>query len=332
VRNISKYVYSKKFNLRTSKPTEPLSEDEYPFNIPTHWRWERLDNIACYIQRGKGPKYANKSDVYVVSQKCIRWARFDLTPARFIETNALETYGDERYLQYGDLLWNSTGTGTVGRVAIYDQDDSVKAVADSHVTVIRLANVNFRYIWFLIATPWVQERIDPQHEDSIVSGTTNQVELSASSVKALQVPCPPLEEQKRIVAKVDALMNLCDQLEKLITGSQDIAKELAKAAIASITGTKIKEDEKMKTPKTELVSKLKLKVSPNNKDQAPLSAILAKHNGELSSKALWNYSGLEIDAFYQQLKTEMARDWIVEPEKARMIEKDADNQSEAEAG
>lgn len=77
----------------------------------------------------------------------------------------------------------------------------------------------------------------------------------------------------------------------------------------------------MNVPKTELVTKLKLKTSPNNKDQAPLSAILAKHNGELSAKALYTNSGIEIDGFYRQLKSEMAEGWIEEPEKAQVIER-----------
>jgi len=83
----------------------------------------------------------------------------------------------------------------------------------------------------------------------------------------------------------------------------------------------------MKAPKTELVTRLKLKTSPGKKDQAPLAAILAKHDGELPAKGLWNYSGLTIDGFYQQLKTEMARGWIHEPEKARMVEKAASTDS-----
>ena len=79
----------------------------------------------------------------------------------------------------------------------------------------------------------------------------------------------------------------------------------------------------MKVPSNKLVSKLKLNVSPANDAQAPLSAILIKHNGELTAKALWNYSGLNIQDFYQQLKIEMANRWIVEPEKAGMRELEA---------
>ncbi len=79
----------------------------------------------------------------------------------------------------------------------------------------------------------------------------------------------------------------------------------------------------MKVPKTELVSRLQTKSKPKPTDQAPLADLLSKHKGELAAKTLWQQSGLEIDAFYQQLKTEMANGWIVEPEQATMKEVEA---------
>ena len=79
----------------------------------------------------------------------------------------------------------------------------------------------------------------------------------------------------------------------------------------------------MKVPKTELVSTLRVGVSPANSERAPLAAILIRNNGEIPAKTLWQASGLEIDAFYQQLKTEMARGWIVQPEVAYMREVEA---------
>ena len=54
-----------------------------------------------------------------------------------------------------------------------------------------------------------------------------------------------------------------------------------------------------------------------------MALLIAKHKGEIAAKNLWQQSGLEIDAFYQQLKTEMANGWIVEPEKAVMKEVDS---------
>lgn len=199
--------------LRNTRLYPPLREDEYPYEIPKHWQWERLEQIACYIQRGKQPNYINSGTALAVSQKCIQWTGLNLSAARYVDEVSLNSYGEERFLQPGDLLWNSTGTGTVGRVAIYDIGKNVKAVADSHVTIIRLSNFVPRYVWSVLASPWIQVRIAPEHKDSIVTGTTKQVELATSSVRALAIPCPPIAEQQRIVIKVDELMALCDKLE-----------------------------------------------------------------------------------------------------------------------
>lgn len=205
-------AYESALELRATRLHPPLTTS--PFAIPAHWRWVRLEQLALYIQRGKGPKYAERGAVSVVSQKCIQWAGFDISQARHIADESIDAYGKERFLCPGDLLWNSTGTGTAGRVAIFEGQPEKRAVADSHVTVIRLANSQPKYLWCVIASPWVQTRIQPTHPESLVSGTTQQVELATSTARALAVPYPPLEEQIRIVAKVDELMALCDQLEK----------------------------------------------------------------------------------------------------------------------
>jgi type I restriction enzyme S subunit len=157
------------------------------------------------------------------------------------------------------------------------------------------------------------------------TGTSDSMRnVSRKVIHELSIPLPPLDIQIKILHKVEKLVTLCDLMKDQYERLRNTSKNLALASVAAITGTQIKEQEKMKVPKTELVSKLRIAASPPaNKEQAPLSAILVKHNGELSAKALWNYSGLEIDRFYQQLKIEMARGWIVEPEKAFMKEKEA---------
>ena len=225
--------YEKALNLRAYK-LQPLLKSN-PFPVPAHWQWARLEQICLYIQRGKGPKYVEKSLTPVVSQKCIQWSGFDLSAARFVADDSLDTYGEERYLCEGDLLWNSTGTGTAGRVAIFRADESIKAVADSHVTVVRLANCSPRYLWCVIASLWVQSRIEPSHPDSLVSGTTQQVELNTSTVRALPIPLPPLEEQSRIVAKVDELMALCDKLEAQQQTRRKIQNNLRQSTLQAVT-------------------------------------------------------------------------------------------------
>ncbi|MBS4010857.1 MAG: restriction endonuclease subunit S [Roseovarius sp.] len=179
------------------------------FSLPASWQWTTLEDVAAYIQRGKGPKYAKSpTSVPVISQKCIQWSGFDLGPARYVDESSLEGYGVERYLQPGDLLWNSTGTGTVGRVALFPSGLSHRIVADSHVTVVRLAACSPRYVWTWLASTFVQSRME-----RLTSGTTNQQELNVATVRRMPVPIPPLAEQNRIVETVDELVGLCDRLQ-----------------------------------------------------------------------------------------------------------------------
>lgn len=229
---VDRAAYESKFELRATRPQPPL--DTSAFAIPDHWRWVRLEQLALYIQRGKGPKYAERGAVAVVSQKCVQWSGFDIALARHIDDDSVEAYGKERFLLDGDLLWNSTGTGTAGRVAIVQGVAESQAVADSHVTVVRLASAHHRYVWCVIASPWVQVRIHPAHPDSLVSGTTQQVELATSTVRALAVPCPPVEEQARIVAKVHELMALCDQLEQQQQDLRKLRKALRQSTLETL--------------------------------------------------------------------------------------------------
>lgn len=80
----------------------------------------------------------------------------------------------------------------------------------------------------------------------------------------------------------------------------------------------------MKAPQTELIASLRLGTAPDIKAQAPLATILTRHNGEMCAKDLWQRFGGEIDAFYAQLKTEVAHGWVQEPAVAEMREKQAD--------
>ena len=179
--------------------------DEVPFDIPDSWEWVRLIDVCEYIQRGKSPKYSPIKKYPVVAQKCNQWSGFSIEKAQFIEPDSLSSYGPERLLQDNDLMWNSTGLGTLGRMAIYKTaaNPYELAVADSHVTVIRPLKqfVLPEYLYYYFANPTVQSVIEDQAD-----GTTKQKELATATIKAYLTPIPPLAEQRLILAKLSEVL------------------------------------------------------------------------------------------------------------------------------
>ena len=181
--------------------------DEIPFEIPDSWGWVRLNYICSYIQRGKSPKYSLIKKYPVVAQKCNQWSGFSIEKAQFIDPDTLSSYAEERLLQDGDLMWNSTGLGTLGRIAVYHSvlNPYELAVADSHVTVIRPLKtyVLSQYLYYYFASDTVQSVIEDKSD-----GSTKQKELSTTTVKNYLVPIPPYREQQRIVEKIKTVTSI----------------------------------------------------------------------------------------------------------------------------
>lgn len=199
--------------LKKEKPLPEITEDEKPFDIPESWQWCRLDDVAVKtIKRGKSPTYATKSNTLVFAQKCNTKAGYiDLSLAQYLDETKISKYPEEEFMVDKDIVLNSTGNGTLGRVGIYhnsDNPNSYLVVPDSHVTIIRvntLISVEFVFYSLKYYQPYME---------SLGSGSTNQTELSAGVVKALLFPLPPLAEQKRIVAKIEELLPYIDRYER----------------------------------------------------------------------------------------------------------------------
>ena len=210
--------------IKKSKPLPEITEDEIPFEIPESWEWVRLSDVCVYLQRGKSPKYSDIKKIPVIAQKCNQWEGFQLEKAQFIDPDTLEKYADERLLQDKDILINSTGLGTVGRNQIYPASENPYgiAVADSHVTVVRLNSTAIlpEYFFHYWRNPSVQLVIEDQ-----TSGSTKQKELALATIQSYIVPLPPLEEQHRIVAKIEEILPYIDQYDKAYTKLETFNKK-----------------------------------------------------------------------------------------------------------
>ena len=200
-----------KKNPKAKKPApivaSEIEEDEIPFEIPESWCWCHLGEVCNEIKRGKSPKYVDKSDYLAFAQKCnVKTGGIDLSLALYLDEKSIDRYSEEDNLIQGDVVINSTGGGTMGRVGYYEikVPEGIKGVyPDSHVTVIRsIGNINQRYLYYIL------KHNQPVLEDC-GTGSTNQTELKPGVLANFVIPLPPLEEQEEIVKKVEELLPLC---------------------------------------------------------------------------------------------------------------------------
>ena len=147
--------------------------------VPENWEDTTLENITTLITRGSAPKYSDNSDQTVVNQKCIRNHTIDLSLARTHTPKAI----NEKWLKFGDLLINSTGDGTLGRVAQVWFAPKALTV-DSHVTIVRPAREELIFyigLWGILH----EKEIESLH-----TGSTGQTELPRDRVKMLKLLLP----------------------------------------------------------------------------------------------------------------------------------------------
>lgn len=299
--------------IAASKPTSESLPD-----LPTGWKWETLENLTEYItsgSRGWKAYMVSTGDTFIRSQD-IKQDALIFENRAFVSLPE-RTEGKRTLVQPDDLLLTITG-GNVGKCARVPVLDC-KAYVSQHVALIRLKK--------------------PEQSEFIHSWMTNthggrkflsryiygdKPGLNLSQVASVPVPIPPPEVQKSIVRQLRHYGKLCAQLAAQIENASRVAGAFAAASVATITGIRPEEEEEpLKTPKTELVSRLHLLNSPSTKEQAPLAEILARHHDEMAAGELWQRFGGDIDAFYAQLKLEIAKGWIAEPAVAEMREVEA---------
>ena len=180
--------------------------DKVPFEIPDSWEWVRLKNLVKKeIRRGKSPKYTVSSNIQVFAQKCnVKTGGIDMTLAKYLDDTVFPKYPEEECMRDNDIVVNSTGNGTLGRIGMFHDSDRINEniiVPDSHVTVIRASEfLSADYIFYVL------NYYQPYLEKSC-SGSTNQTELKPAVIFELFIPVPPVSEQIRIITKlIEALI------------------------------------------------------------------------------------------------------------------------------
>jgi type I restriction enzyme, S subunit len=149
--------------------------------VPKGWHPSTLGEQCMYLNRGISPKYIDEGGVLVLNQKCIR--DFSLDPTKGRRHDPAQRNVSGRELQLGDVLVNSTGVGTLGRVAQVLRLDE-PAIVDSHVTVVRSGSrLNSEYLgqWFVTMQPDIE---------AMGEGSTGQTELSRGKLASMSILVP----------------------------------------------------------------------------------------------------------------------------------------------
>lgn len=167
---------------------------------------KKLGDVCDVLTRGISPKYMEDGGICVLNQKCIRNHAVSLEPSRRHDIS-IKNVPNERFVQLGDVLVNSTGTGTLGRVAQIRDLLPEQTTVDSHVTIVRPNKDLFHLDFFGYAMIMIEEEIKNAGE-----GCGGQTELARSALaEKFFVRFPEdAAEQKRIVSILDESFEAID--------------------------------------------------------------------------------------------------------------------------
>ncbi|WP_353237623.1 restriction endonuclease subunit S [Limnohabitans sp.] len=279
---------------------------------PDHWAVAAFDELAVVIggvTKGRNLRGRQMIVCPYLAVANVQRGYFKLENLKTIEIAADELA--KYQVSEGDLLITEGGDwDKVGRTAIW-RGGAMNCLHQNHVFKARVPSAYLLNDWIELV---FNSDIGRNYFAGASKQTTNLASINMTQLRSFPIPIPPIDEQRRILSMLARLGNRCGEWRSQLKKKHSLARVLADAVVSGFTGIAIeKEEEPMKAPQTELIAMLHLDKTPDIKDQAPLATLLARHNGAMSAKDLWRRFGGEIDAFYAQLKIEIAHEWILEP-------------------
>jgi type I restriction enzyme S subunit len=213
----------KEGKIKKQKPLPPISEDEIPYELPNGWVWCRLSNVCKNIHYGytasaeqsyDEPKMLRITDI---QNNSVNWER---VPHCKISDEEMDKY----LLKERDILVARTG-GTVGKSFLMTNVPVKSVFASYLIRLIPSDFINEQYLKLILESPLYWKQIIAK------SMGTGQPNVNGTSLGELVMSFPPLEEQKRIVEKVEKLMATCDELELEVQNSKIETEKLMQSVL-----------------------------------------------------------------------------------------------------
>jgi type I restriction enzyme S subunit len=222
--------------IKKEKPLPAIKLEEIPFEIPESWAWCRLGDVCRDLLGG----FAFDSTRYSKTETSNQVIRLGNVKPNQLVLETGPVYIDDEYskeagkskLQIGDVLITMTGTRAKKDYlfSLYVNDINLKPknlFLNQRVGCFRFGN--FIEGVFINNALKDTRLIEPIFESS--TGAANQANIGISALKNIVFPIPPLCEQHRIVAKVEQLLTLCDELETSIKQNQNYTRQLLQVAL-----------------------------------------------------------------------------------------------------
>ncbi len=201
-------------------PTPPLDSLRLP--LPRGWAVQSFENLFLFIDyRGNTPPKTD-SGVPLITAKNVRMSSLNREPREYISEKTFRTWMKRGLPRLGDLFF--TTEAPLANVCVNDVQEPF-ALAQRVICLQPYAVINTQFLMIAIMSDKIQKIIDEQATGLTAKG------IKSAKLKPLPLPIPPLAEQDRIVANVDALMALCDQLEASLTAANTARQRLLEALL-----------------------------------------------------------------------------------------------------
>ena len=190
--------------LKKEKPLPEIAEDEVPFEIPESWKWVRLKELSEAIGDGihGTPEFQVNGGYYFINGN-------NLCDGKIVFRGDTQQVSKSEYEKYKNPLSLSTVlisiNGTIGNIAYYDNEPVILGKSACYITLLN--DVYRQYIRILLESKFF---LDYAFREATQTTIKN---VSLKAIRMFPIPLPPLAEQKRIVAKLEELLPLCERLK-----------------------------------------------------------------------------------------------------------------------
>ena len=240
--------------IKKEKPLSDINNDEIPFDIPDSWKWMQLGKIVTIrggkrIPAGLSATTEDTGHIYIRVSDMQNGTILD-NDLHFISESIFNVI--KNYIISKDDVY-ITVAGTIGRVGLVPEKFHNMNLTENADRLTPYF-INKEYLYRVLSSEPIQTQIREKTKK------VGQPKLAIERLSELLLPIPPIEEQQRIVEKLNQILPLIDEYGKeedeLITLCQKFPKEMKKSVLQSAMQGKLTEQLETDSSVDELLKKI----------------------------------------------------------------------------